>query len=170
MYSWNKMKSKPFVSSFHQEYGISRVAPWQWQPWWAVLHSDEMQLGQWVIFWSDGSRWVHFSPGGKLFGQQAHEYENSILWLPTEQVKSGVVFSALSLVAWIKRWLIFMNIQSHPLNFDWKKGHVRFEHFEENRYGSSNANSVLHRYGSSIYASCLPVPRSDAPKIRRWGE
>ena len=27
--------------------------------------------------------------------------------------------------------------------------------------------SVLHRYGSSIYASCLPVPRSDAPKIRR---
>ena len=52
------------------------------------------------------------------------------------------------------------------MNFEWKKDHILFEHFEENRYGSSNANLVLHRYGLSIYGGCLPVPHSDAPKMQ----
>ena len=36
-----------------------------------------------------------------------------------------------------------------------------------NKYGSCNAILVLHRYCSSIYGGCLPVPRSDVPEMRR---
>ena len=100
---WNLSLSCHLCTS---NYGFSKVPPWRWR-----LYCVPM-LGQWVG-WMVTGEWI-FPQVVDYLGSRCM----SMKMVLTEQLNSAVIFSASSSsVAWVKMWLIFMNITITSFQF-----------------------------------------------------